>query len=403
MNKPSVFSKVPAAEPNQIFNTVNSYSESTNPNKMNLSIGSIYNDEGELVELSSVKKAEKESFDENLDKEYPPLSGLPAFNDAIQNLFFPADSKVVTEGRIAVFQTITGGMSLRLTGEIIAKFFDNKKIHISQEHFESYDKIFVSIAIEYYPYYHKTEKRIDIEGILAYLNKIEESSFVLLQVSSHNPTALDFTESEWDSVIDVLKAKKHIAIFDVAYLGYGTGSVSGDLYPVYKAASLMVEMLVCYSSAKNFCNYCDDIGAIIIVFNRPETLLPLKTHLIVLCRSMFSFSTLYGSRIIVKILNQPELKKLWHEEQDIILNRIKLIRESLINELTANKAKVNLEFLKSQRGLYAFLDLTPEQTEYLTKNFGIFVCEGGRINLSAVTRNQINYLAQSIKETLEKA
>lgn len=46
-------------------------------------------------------QAEKQMFDENVDHEYAPISGTPAFCKASAELAFGEDSPVLKEGRVS--------------------------------------------------------------------------------------------------------------------------------------------------------------------------------------------------------------------------------------------------------------------------------------------------------------
>jgi len=399
--KKSRFSKIPKCSDDELFNILEKAKFNENPNKMNLSIGMLHDEKGSLIVFESVELANKLIYESNLNKEYPQFGGSQEFTTAVQNLFFQSNSNVVNEGRVLVSQIITGGSALRISAEIVEKFI-TKKIHVSNHTFGPYLNIFNKMDIFYYPYFNEEKQSLDTEAFLEYLNKIDDGSFINLQLSSHNPTALDFSKEEWDKICEVMKAKKHLAQFDVAYLGYGTGSIEGDLYPIRKFSENYVEMFICYSSAKNFTNYSDDVGTLICVLNNKENIEKLKSHIIILSRSLFSFVSLYGARIIEKVLNTPELNKLRNEEQSKIYERISSIRQKVTEEIEKKGVNLNLNFLKSQSGIYMFLNLNKDQVEILAKKYSIFLCSGGRVNLSAISEDKIPYFVDSLKEILDE-
>jgi aspartate/tyrosine/aromatic aminotransferase len=394
----SRFSKVPSAPYNKMFSTKEKFEKSTNNNKMNLSLGMLYDEEGKLISFSSVEQSEKMILDLNMNKEYPPITGMPEFCSAIQNLFFPQDSDVVKEGRILTAHTITGGAALRVCAEVINRFLP-KKIHLSNLTFLPYKNIFTNLEICYYPYYNSETKSLDVDAFLEYLYKIENNSIICLQLSSHNPTALDFDKESWDRICEVMKNKSHLALFDAAYLGYGNGDICSDLYPIHKFAENKIEMFICYSSAKNFANYSDDVGALMVVMNKKEPVMKLKTHLVVINRSLFSFVSLYGSRVIERILN-TNLKQVWLEDQKSVYKRITELRSEIISEIEKEGVNININFLKSQKGIYIFLDLNENQVDRLAEEFGIFLCDNGRLNISGMKKHQIAYFVQSLKTVL---
>lgn len=395
----SRFSNLPEIKPDPLFETFKKFKEEKNPNKMNLSLGMLQNEEGNYIEFQSVKKAEKLIQEENMNKEYPTIIGVPQYLETVKNLFFPKDNIAQQEERILITQPVTGGASLRMVCEIIKRFLP-KKIHMTKLLFGPYLQLFDGVEICYYPYYCEKKKAIDFEKMLEYFESIDDKSIVLFQLSSHNPTALDLENNQWDVLCELFKRKKFLTVFDSAYLGYASGSIEGDLYPVRKFTENFLEIFVCYSSAKNFTNYSDDIGGLMIVLNKKDLLVKLKSHMIVLARSLFSFPSLYGARVICKVVNDPEIKALWLEEQRNVYDRIINNRKMLINEMKENGIKFDYEFLERQRGIYMFLDIPNEMINTLVNEHLIFLSERGRINLSGINKKNVKNFVEALKKVL---
>jgi len=401
MQKKSRFTNLPEIKPDPLFHTYKKFRESISDSKINLSIGMLQDEEGKLVEFNCVKLAEKELEKENLNKEYTVITGIPEYNENIKNLFFfDKENPAFKEDRILVTQPVTGGASLRMVAEIIKRFLP-KKIHLSNLTFLPYIEIFQGLEICYYPYYNAEQKNLDFLAMKNYFSSIEKNSIVLFQLSSHNPTALDLERNQWDDLIEIFKSQNILIIFDVAYLGYAGGSIESDLYPTQKYAENYIEMLICYSSAKNFTNYSDDIGALLVVLNKKELLIKLKSHLIVLARSLFSFPSLYGARVINKIITSQPLKQLWLQEQKEIYERICKTREMIIEEMKIQDLKnFDFEFLSKQKGIYLFLDLNEQQISKLADESFIFSASKGRINLTGINKKNVNYFVKSLKTVL---
>ena len=359
----------------------------------------IQDESGNYLVFDSVKKAEKIIQSQDMNKEYTIISGDPQYCETIKNLFFEKENPAYKEERILVTQPVTGGASLRMVSEIIKRFLP-KKIHMSKLLFGPYLQLFEGVEICYYPYYSEEKRKIDFEKMLNYFEELEEKSIVLFQLSSHNPTGLDLSDSQWNIICDLFKKKKFLTVFDSAYLGYATGSFAGDLYPIKKFSESYLEIFVCYSSAKNFTNYSDDIGGLMIVLNKKELLLKLKSHIIVLARSLFSFPSLYGARVISQVVNDKDLNKLWLEEQRNVYERIVENRKILIEAMKKNDINFDYEFLERQRGIYMFLDLKIEQVNTLVNECFIFMSERGRINLTGINKNNLDNLVSSLKKIL---
>jgi aspartate/tyrosine/aromatic aminotransferase len=187
----------------------------------------------------------------------------------------------------------------------------------------------------------------------------------------------------------------------VAYLGYASGSIKDDLYHIRSFAENKIEQLIAYSSAKNSTNYSDDMGGIFIVLSRPKPIPKIKSHLIVISRSLFSFVSIYGSRIIEKILSNEDPRKQWLEDQEEVFNRLQKLRGSLVTEFEKQGFDPNyITFLKDQKGIYAFLDLSNSQCSFLQDQYGIFFGKYGRLNLTGLKEDQKEYFVTAIKSLL---
>jgi aspartate aminotransferase, mitochondrial len=80
--------------------------------------------------LSCVRKAEEKLLNQELDKEYAPITGVPAFGKGAIKLAYGLNSPAIKEKRIAVTQSISGTGALRIGGEFLARFYENKTIYV---------------------------------------------------------------------------------------------------------------------------------------------------------------------------------------------------------------------------------------------------------------------------------
>ena len=64
---------------------------------VNLGAGTYRTDQGKPFVLESVKKAEQLIANENLDKEYAPISGIAEFCQASAKLAFGDDSRIIRD------------------------------------------------------------------------------------------------------------------------------------------------------------------------------------------------------------------------------------------------------------------------------------------------------------------
>jgi len=270
-NKMSVFQNVTNVPTDPLFLAYENYTNCKAKNKINLTIGTITEpgNESNLYEFKCVSKAQDLIAKEELDKEYPPLTGIPEYNSTIQNLFFDKDSNVVKEKRILTVQAITGGAALKIGADILRKLVA-KSIYLSNKTWGFYTGLFQSLEIKYYPYFNEKTKTLDFENMVSFFKNLEKGSVVNLQLNCHNPTGIDLNLEQWEIIGKICAENKIFAFIDIAYLGFSSGSIQEDFAPVRLLERLGVEMFIVYCTEKNFGTYSDPVGNLIVILNKPQ-------------------------------------------------------------------------------------------------------------------------------------
>src|SRR5687768_15350002 len=100
--------------PDAILGVTEAFKKDTNPKKVLLGAGAYRDDNGKPWVLPSVRQAEKQIAEKQLDKEYLPISGLPEFIKAAANLAFEESSPVIKNGLNASVQGLSGTGSLTI-------------------------------------------------------------------------------------------------------------------------------------------------------------------------------------------------------------------------------------------------------------------------------------------------
>lgn len=110
----------------------------------------------------------------------------------------------------------------------------------------------VNFKCNQYRYYNRSTKSFDINGMLEDLDKAGQESIVLFHVCAHNPTGCDPTKDQWDQILQVVKRKQHLAVFDSAYQGFASGSLDEDAYSLRHFLDNYDRIMLFQSFAKNF-------------------------------------------------------------------------------------------------------------------------------------------------------
>ena len=106
---------------------------------------------------------------------------------------------------------------------------------------------------------------LDLDGILDSMENADEGSFFLFHTCAHNPTGVDPTREQWKVILRKAKAKRHLCFFDTAYLGFSSGDVDTDAYPLRMAAILGCDVAVALSFSKNMGLYGERVGCLMLL------------------------------------------------------------------------------------------------------------------------------------------
>ena len=84
----------------------------------------------------------------------------------------------------------------------------------------------------------------------------------------------------------------------------------------------------------------------------------------------------------------------------MIRNRIRHMRELVVEKLAEKGVTEDFSFITSQNGMFSFSGLTPKQVETLRKEYSIYIVGSGRINVAGMTEANIDRLVSAIAEVL---
>src|SRR3569832_709020 len=188
-----------------ILGITEAFNADKNPNKINLGVGVYYDDNGKVPLLECVKKAEALLMETAAPRTYLPIEGLPAYDKAVQELEFGADSAVILEKRAISVQAGGGTGGLNLGADFLKRFSPNSLVYISDPSWENHRALFESagFTVNNYPYYAAATRGVNFAGMLGALKTMPAGSIVLLPACCHNPTGADLTDDQWTEVIQV--------------------------------------------------------------------------------------------------------------------------------------------------------------------------------------------------------
>jgi aspartate aminotransferase/aromatic-amino-acid transaminase len=397
----NLFEQVSAAPPDPILGLSEAFRNDPNPDKINLTVG-VYQDEtGVSPVLDCVKEAEKRLAAASSSKSYLPINGHPDYLAHTQKLVFGEGNVMIETGTIASVHTPGGTGGLRLAGDFVRQCLGKRNIWVSNPTWANHQGIFTKadLDISVYPYYDTKSHDLNLAGMITVLEDIPENDVVLFHACCHNPTGVDPTAEDWQTIAKVCKERRLLPIIDFAYQGFATGWID-DAVAIRAFSQYGMEFLVCSSFSKNFGLYQDRVGALHVVAKNNDEASRILSQLKVIVRTNYSNPPAHGSGIVSTILNDLELRLQWEEELKAMRLRINSVRAQFVDEL-AKAGAGDFGFIGEQKGMFSFSGLTPEHVQVLKEKYSIYLVKSGRINVAGINSKNIQPLCAAIADCLK--
>jgi aromatic-amino-acid transaminase len=398
----SIFAAVEMAPRDPILGLTEAFNADTHSTKVNLGVGVYYDENGKLPLLGAVKAAEKVRLEAAPARGYQPIEGFAAYNQAVQNLVFGADSAVVRENRVITFEALGGTGALKVGADYLKRLLPTVKLVISDPSWENHRALFetAGFTVDTYTYYDPATRGVNFAGMKASLNSLPAGTIVLLHACCHNPTGADLTVAQWKEVVEIVKARDLVPFIDMAYQGFAEGVEADGIAPrLFADAGL--DLFVSSSFSKSFSLYGERVGALSIVAASKDEAGRVLSQVKRVVRTNYSNPPTHGGAIVAAVLASPELRKQWDDELAAMRERIRAMRVGLVDKLKARNVAQDFSFVAQQRGMFSYTGLTVDQVERLKSEFGIYAVSTGRICLAALNARNIDYVADAIATVLK--
>ncbi len=166
------------------------------------------------------------------------------------------------------------------------------------------------------------------------------------------------------------------------------------------AARLFVEAgldcLVATSFSKNFSLYGERVGALSVACGSREEAQRVLSQLKVLIRTNYSNPPTHGAKAVATVLADARLRALWHDELARMRERIRAMRERLIDRLRAAGVRQDMSFIAAQQGMFSYSGLSAEQMGRLRRESSVYGVDSGRICVAALNERNLEHVAQAI-------
>jgi len=201
--------------PDPIFGLDEQFRADSRDNKVYLALGLYFDEQAEPVVFSAVQTAAKQLQTDNYN--YLPIRGHAGFLDQVATHLLPGENL----DQIALQQTTGGSQAVKVFGDLVNLAQEESKIFIGVPTWGNHIPLFKPHELETFNHW-DGKGRASLENYLAVIEKMNPKDTLLLHGGrTHNPTGQNFTITELDQLLPVIKERDINVFIDFAYWGYG--------------------------------------------------------------------------------------------------------------------------------------------------------------------------------------
>ena len=380
--------------PDALLALIKLYEADPRDDKIDLGVGVYRTADGGTPVFTAVKAAEKRLCAEQESKAYLGPEGDMGFVHALMPHVF-GGSDPAMGGRIEGMQTPGGTGAVRLA-VALAKKAGVSRILMGTPSWPNHAQIYGDVGVELVAFDHSSPDGTANMGALRdALRSAQPGDAVLLHGCCHNPTGIDYSDEQWDEIVDLLAETGVLPIVDLAYQGLGKG-MDEDAYGARLVAEKLPEALIAYSCDKNFGLYRDRVGALYALTPDKVQTDAVMSNGHALARANWSMPPDHGAAAVRMALADDATTKQWLDELDSMRARIQQVREKLAS--CGKAGTVDLAPLGQQNGMFAMLPLSKEQIQRLRDDHGIYMAGSGRINVAGLTMGNIDKFVAALAD-----
>lgn len=371
---------------------------------INATIGSLLDDEGNLIVLSSVDKVFRD-MDPADYADYAPIGGIPAFREAVKKAAFGSfQPKSFTEA----VATPGGTGALR---NVMANYSEpGDKIITSDWHWAPYNTIAGEIgrSIETFSLF-TDDRKFNYESLketAVRLLEDQESLVIILNTPAHNPTGYSLTPEDWDKVVRVLtetaqRGKAIALVIDAAYIDFaGDEEEYRKFLPKLEKLPENVLPIIAYSLSKTYTLYGTRCGAMICMAATKDISDEFRRVCEYSSRGSWSNSAKVDQVILSRIYSDESLLRKVNEERAYYRNML-LDRGRAFEE---EAAKVDLETVPFDAGFFVSIPCdNPDEISAKLEKQGLFIvplAKGLRVSVASISEEKCRRIPAMIKAAM---
>ena len=371
----------------------------------NATIGSMMGDDGKIVCLPTMERVFRSLPMEDIVS-YAPITGVPAYLDAVIDLTF-ADQK--PDGYMASIATAGGTGAIH---DAVANYMEKgEKALTSDWYWGTYAVICREAGGDLETYTLFDEKgRFHLSALTAKaaeLLAVQESLLLIINTPAHNPTGYSLSEEDWDGVIAfckdyAAKGKRISLLVDIAYIDFA-GEKNETRKFMKKFAHLPANILVmfAFSMSKGYTLYGQRTGALIALSSSEDVIEEFKRVTKYSSRATWSNINHGAMELLVRIQQDKAVLAQFEKERDDCYQMIRQRGAIFMQEA----AQCGLQAVPYKAGFFLSVPSSDPQAvcNALHKElvFAVPLKLGVRIAACSVPTEKMKGLASKVKAALD--
>ncbi|MFT6738488.1 MAG: aspartate aminotransferase, partial [Kangiellaceae bacterium] len=152
--------------------------------------------------------------------------------------------------------------------------------------------------------------------------------------------------------------------------------------------------------SKNFGLYRERVGLAAIICKDEKTKDIAQSQIQSVARGIYSMPPSYGGALVDIILQDQKLYTMWTTEVNAMRVRMAQLRQLLVTNLHQQDIDKDFSFINSQKGMFSFLCIPPQQVQLLRDEHSVYFVDSSRVNIAGINHNNVEALAKAIAQTL---
>ncbi len=377
-----------------------------NPSVIDGTIGTLYDEDGKMLEFPSVKKIiDNLSYAEKFG--YASTAGTAKFKEGIARwALMQTYDDVTKDFYYGVIPTPGGSGAIGNTIDNYANEGDS--ILVPNICWGPYNAMAKERGCDVKNYELFKDGAFNTEDFKKDALELAEKQGRVLAIINdpcQNPTGYALEDKDWDEIIDCIneisKDNTFVLLYDMAYIDYSHKGLneSREIFRKFKQFNENVMVVLAFSGSKTFSLYGLRIGAQMALTKDKEEIEYFNNANEFSARATWSNAAKMGVSLVEKLMFNDALKNEFMKElegaSNLLLDRSKLFLKE------AKQCKLDCYTYKS--GFFITIPCNGEKVFDRLKENGIYVVplkQGIRISLSALSKKEIANLASKIKEVL---